>query len=133
MPAKPEWLLRLPEIRAELEHLDVPSGGSGRGRAYLRLEAPPGYRTTASVWRVPGWPHFRHGSCATSGSTAIIGVRGRLHRREAAAGAPVGRRGGIPRAPDLDAGPGPCARRGGAPEPGPAGARSPPAARHAFH
>ena len=24
MPAKPEWLLRLPEIRAELEHLDVP-------------------------------------------------------------------------------------------------------------
>jgi hypothetical protein len=28
MPAKPEWLLRLPEIRAELEHLDVPSGGS---------------------------------------------------------------------------------------------------------
>jgi hypothetical protein len=23
MPAKPEWLLRLPEIRAELEHLDV--------------------------------------------------------------------------------------------------------------
>jgi hypothetical protein len=24
MPAKPEWLLRLPEIRAELEHLEVP-------------------------------------------------------------------------------------------------------------
>src|ERR1019366_7465914 len=24
MPAKAEWLLRLPEIRAELEHLDVP-------------------------------------------------------------------------------------------------------------
>jgi hypothetical protein len=24
MPAKPEWLLRLPDIRAELEHLDVP-------------------------------------------------------------------------------------------------------------
>ena len=24
MPAKPEWLLRLPEIRAELEHLGVP-------------------------------------------------------------------------------------------------------------
>ena len=24
MPAKPEWLLRLPEIRAVLEHLDVP-------------------------------------------------------------------------------------------------------------
>src|ERR1035437_8269903 len=24
MPAKPEWLLRLPEIRAELEHLAVP-------------------------------------------------------------------------------------------------------------
>jgi hypothetical protein len=24
MPVKPEWLLRLPEIRAELEHLDVP-------------------------------------------------------------------------------------------------------------
>jgi len=24
MPAKPEWLLRLPEIRTELEHLDVP-------------------------------------------------------------------------------------------------------------
>jgi hypothetical protein len=24
MPAKPEWLLRLPEIRVELEHLDVP-------------------------------------------------------------------------------------------------------------
>src|SRR5450759_1243016 len=24
MPAKPEWLLRLPEIRAELEHLDAP-------------------------------------------------------------------------------------------------------------
>ena len=24
MPAKPEWLLRLPEIRAELEHLDMP-------------------------------------------------------------------------------------------------------------
>ena len=24
MPAKPEWLLRLPEICAELEHLDVP-------------------------------------------------------------------------------------------------------------
>jgi hypothetical protein len=24
MPAKPEWLLRLPEIRAELEHLNVP-------------------------------------------------------------------------------------------------------------
>ena len=24
MPAKPEWLLRLPEIRAELEYLDVP-------------------------------------------------------------------------------------------------------------
>jgi hypothetical protein len=24
MPAKPEWLLRLPEVRAELEHLDVP-------------------------------------------------------------------------------------------------------------
>src|SRR5450755_2926679 len=24
MPAKPEWLLRLPEIRAELEHLCVP-------------------------------------------------------------------------------------------------------------
>src|SRR5665811_541823 len=24
MPAKPEWLLRLPEIRAELEHLDTP-------------------------------------------------------------------------------------------------------------
>ena len=24
MPAKPDWLLRLPEIRAELEHLDVP-------------------------------------------------------------------------------------------------------------
>src|SRR5450759_349636 len=24
MPAKPEWLLRLPEIRAELEHLSVP-------------------------------------------------------------------------------------------------------------
>ena len=23
MPAKPEWLLRLPEIRAELEHLEV--------------------------------------------------------------------------------------------------------------
>ncbi len=25
MPAKPEWLLRLPEIRAELEHLEVPA------------------------------------------------------------------------------------------------------------
>src|ERR1041384_6334352 len=24
MPAKPEWLLRLPEIRTELEHLAVP-------------------------------------------------------------------------------------------------------------
>src|SRR5450759_3473193 len=24
MPTKPEWLLRLPDIRAELEHLDVP-------------------------------------------------------------------------------------------------------------
>jgi hypothetical protein len=24
MPAKPEWLLRLPDIRGELEHLDVP-------------------------------------------------------------------------------------------------------------
>ncbi|MCX6925750.1 MAG: hypothetical protein NT154_21455 [Verrucomicrobia bacterium] len=24
MPAKPEWLLRLPEIRTEVEHLDVP-------------------------------------------------------------------------------------------------------------
>ena len=24
MPAKPEWLLRLPDIRAELEHLEVP-------------------------------------------------------------------------------------------------------------
>ena len=24
MPAKPEWLLRLPDIRAELDHLDVP-------------------------------------------------------------------------------------------------------------
>ena len=24
MPAKPEWLLRLPDIRAELEYLDVP-------------------------------------------------------------------------------------------------------------
>src|ERR1017187_3545635 len=24
MPAKPEWLLRLPDIRAELEHLSVP-------------------------------------------------------------------------------------------------------------
>ena len=24
MPVKPEWLLRLPEIRAELEHLEVP-------------------------------------------------------------------------------------------------------------
>ena len=24
MPAKPEWLLRLPDIRAELEHLNVP-------------------------------------------------------------------------------------------------------------
>src|SRR5665811_2500757 len=24
MPAKPEWLLRLPEIRSELEHLAVP-------------------------------------------------------------------------------------------------------------
>src|SRR5450759_2316196 len=24
MPAKPDWLLRLPEIRVELEHLDVP-------------------------------------------------------------------------------------------------------------
>jgi hypothetical protein len=24
LPAKPEWLLRLPDIRAELEHLDVP-------------------------------------------------------------------------------------------------------------
>jgi hypothetical protein len=24
MPVKPEWLLRLPDIRAELEHLDVP-------------------------------------------------------------------------------------------------------------
>jgi hypothetical protein len=24
MPAKPEWLLRLPEIRTELEHLEVP-------------------------------------------------------------------------------------------------------------
>jgi hypothetical protein len=23
MPARPEWLLRLPEIRAELEHLEV--------------------------------------------------------------------------------------------------------------
>src|SRR5450756_887908 len=62
--------------------------GSVRDRAHLRLEAAASYRTAASVWRVPGWPNFPPGSRATSGSTAIIGVRGRLHCREAAAGAP---------------------------------------------
>src|ERR1017187_1030507 len=132
MPAKPEWLLRLPDIRAELEHLDVPVV-PGRHRAHLRFEAPPCYRTAASVWRVPGGPHFPPGSCAASGSTEVIRVTGRLHRREAAAGTPTRCCGGIPGALDFDAGPDPCARRGGEAEPGPAGARSPSVARHTLH
>src|ERR1019366_4734220 len=92
--------------------------GPGRHRAHLRFEAPPCYRTAASVWRVPGGPHFPPGSCAASGSTEVIRVTGRLHRREAAAGTPTRCCGGIPGALDFDAGPDPCARRGGEAEPG---------------
>src|SRR5665811_2364472 len=54
MPAKPEWLLRLPEIRAELEHFEVPvvdrSGverifGLKRRRAIELLHQFGGYQT----------------------------------------------------------------------------------------
>ena len=54
MPAKPEWLLRLPDIRAELEHLDVPvvdrAGierifGLKRRRAIELLHQFGGYQT----------------------------------------------------------------------------------------
>src|SRR5271157_5461321 len=54
MPAKPEWLLRLPEIRAELEHLDLPvvdrSGierifGLKRRRAIELMHQFGGYQT----------------------------------------------------------------------------------------
>jgi hypothetical protein len=54
MPAKPEWLLRLPEIRAELEHLEVPvvdrSGverifGLKRRRAIELMHEFGGYQT----------------------------------------------------------------------------------------
>src|SRR5450759_2933718 len=106
--------------------------GPGRHRAHLRFEAPQGYRTNARVRRVPGGPDFSPGSRAASGSTALIGVTGRLCRREAAAGTLARCCGGIPGAPDLDAGPDSCARRGDAAESGPAGARSFPDARHAF-
>ncbi len=53
MPAKPEWLLRLPEIRAELEHLEVPvvdrSGlerifGVKRRRAIVLMHQFGGYQ-----------------------------------------------------------------------------------------
>jgi hypothetical protein len=53
MPAKPEWLLRLPDIRAELEHLDVPvvdrSGierifGLKRRRAIVLMHEFGGYQ-----------------------------------------------------------------------------------------
>src|SRR5450759_715236 len=54
MPAKPEWLLRLPEIHTELEHLEVPvvdrSGierifGLKRRRAIELMHEFGGYQT----------------------------------------------------------------------------------------
>ena len=118
MPAKPEWLLRLPDIRAHLEYVDTPVVD----RAVI--ERIFGLKRRRAIGLMHEFGGYQAGRTFLLDRVRLLEVLRSLESREDYTIQKWRRErlrmpGGVAGAPDLDTGPDSCARRGGATEPSP--------------